>query len=139
MNFSQNTYFDRIRIWNEFKNIKYVKYDIPEWDFNKRKIFLENIYNSKFVLCPRGNGLDTHRLWETLYLGSIPIVKDEYGMSFFKDLPILFVNEINNNNISEEFLNNKWIEFNSMKKNYDKLFISYWIELIEKYSFNLTI
>lgn len=24
----------------------------------------------RFVMCPRGNGIDTHRLWETLYLGS---------------------------------------------------------------------
>jgi hypothetical protein len=31
--------------------------------------------NFKFVLCPRGNGLDTHRFWETLYRGSVPIVR----------------------------------------------------------------
>jgi len=29
-----------------------------------------------FVACPRGNGLDTHRFWETLYRGSVPVVKD---------------------------------------------------------------
>ena len=27
-----------------------------------------------YVLCPRGNGLDTHRFWETLYRGSVPVV-----------------------------------------------------------------
>jgi hypothetical protein len=27
-----------------------------------------------FIACPRGNGLDTHRLWETLYRGSIPVL-----------------------------------------------------------------
>ena len=27
-----------------------------------------------FIACPRGNGLDTHRFWETLYRGSIPLV-----------------------------------------------------------------
>ena len=30
---------------------------------------------SKFVLCPSGLGFDTYRLWETLMLGSIPIVE----------------------------------------------------------------
>lgn len=30
----------------------------------------------KFIASPRGNGVDTHRFWETLYRGSIPIVKD---------------------------------------------------------------
>jgi hypothetical protein len=29
----------------------------------------------KFVLCMRGNGEDTHRFWETLYRGSVPVVK----------------------------------------------------------------
>lgn len=34
------------------------------------------------VACPRGNGEDTHRLWETLYRGSIPIVaKNNWSMS----------------------------------------------------------
>jgi hypothetical protein len=29
----------------------------------------------RYVACPRGNGTDTHRFWETLYRGSIPVVK----------------------------------------------------------------
>lgn len=29
----------------------------------------------KFVAAPRGNGMDTHRFWETLYRGGIPVVK----------------------------------------------------------------
>ena len=28
-----------------------------------------------YIACPRGNGTDTHRFWETLYRGSIPVVK----------------------------------------------------------------
>ncbi len=30
----------------------------------------------RFVACPRGNGTDTHRFWEALYRGSIPVVKE---------------------------------------------------------------
>ena len=26
------------------------------------------------IACPRGNGLDTHRFWETIYRGSVPVV-----------------------------------------------------------------
>lgn len=29
----------------------------------------------QFIACPRGNGTDTHRFWEALYRGSVPIVK----------------------------------------------------------------
>jgi hypothetical protein len=35
---------------------------------------LKNIDSHRFVACPRGNGVDTHRLWETLYRGSIPVL-----------------------------------------------------------------
>jgi hypothetical protein len=29
----------------------------------------------KFIASPRGNGLDTHRFWEALYRGAVPIVR----------------------------------------------------------------
>lgn len=36
--------------------------------------YLSDIASHKFVLCPRGNGLDTHRFWESVYLGAVPVV-----------------------------------------------------------------
>jgi hypothetical protein len=30
--------------------------------------------NYSFIFCPRGNGIDTHRFWEVLYRGSLPVV-----------------------------------------------------------------
>lgn len=36
-----------------------------------------------FIAAPRGNGVDTHRLWETLYRGSIPIVRDSAWLKNF--------------------------------------------------------
>ena len=53
--------------------------------------YIDNIYNHKFVICPEGNGIDTHRKWETLYLKSIPIEKRNINSSFYEDLPICFV------------------------------------------------
>jgi hypothetical protein len=35
--------------------------------------FCHHISSHKMVVCPLGNGFDTHRLWETLYLGRVPI------------------------------------------------------------------
>lgn len=49
----------------------------------KKRITARSIHRfmrrSLFVACPRGNGLDTHRFWEALYLGAFPITlkKDE--------------------------------------------------------------
>ena len=30
--------------------------------------YLENLCMHKYVICPEGNGVDTHRLWESLYM-----------------------------------------------------------------------
>jgi hypothetical protein len=53
--------------------------------------YLYNIYNHDFVVCPPGNGEDTHRLWEALYIGSIPIVKKTINTLYYSDLPICYV------------------------------------------------
>ena len=36
---------------------------------------------------PWGNGIDTHRFWEALYLGSCPITVKHKNYSDFKNLP----------------------------------------------------
>ena len=44
-----------------------------------------------YVACPRGNGTDTHRFWETIYRGSIPVVKESNWSKSIAELgvPIL--------------------------------------------------
>ncbi len=36
--------------------------------------YLNELAQHKYCICPEGNGMDTHRFWEALYLQSIPIV-----------------------------------------------------------------
>lgn len=36
--------------------------------------YLETIATYKYAICPPGNGVDCHRIWECLYLGVIPIL-----------------------------------------------------------------
>lgn len=92
--------------------------------------FIDNIYNHKFVFCPRGNGVDTHRLWMSLYLGTIPIVKDHIVHSKFKHLPILFINDWSE--INKEFLENKFEEIHSKKYDMNILRMSYWENYIKE-------
>ena len=37
--------------------------------------YLRDLARHRFCACPRGNGIDTHRLWESLYLGVVPVVE----------------------------------------------------------------
>jgi len=55
--------------------------------------FLKSLVCHRFILCPPGNGVDTHRMWEVLLAGAIPGVKKSIAMEPFYDLPIPFVED----------------------------------------------
>jgi hypothetical protein len=50
-----------------------------------------HILRHSVVLAPRGNGLDTLRAWEALYLGRVVITKNSTMDAVFADLPVLIV------------------------------------------------
>jgi hypothetical protein len=45
------------------------------------------------MICPRGNGLDTHRMWESLYLGRTTVVTSGTLDPLWKDLPVLILDD----------------------------------------------
>jgi len=129
LNICTGTHSSRNYVVNKFSKYDWVTHENPICSFEARANFLRKIRAHHFVLCPRGNGIDTHRLWETLYEGSIPIVIYENNYRLVKDLPILFIN--NWDEVTKEFLEEKLLEFNSKTWNMDKLNLSYWINLIK--------
>jgi len=91
--------------------------------------YINQIYDHKFVLCPVGNGIDTHRLWETLYLRTIPIVKRDINSAFYEDLPICFVNDWSE--VNPTFLQAEYDRITNKAWNYEKLNFTYWRRKIE--------
>lgn len=64
-----------------------------EWNNNKNKEeYFKELATHKYAVCPRGNGIDTHRIWECLYLNVIPIIisKDYINID---NLPIIILND----------------------------------------------
>lgn len=53
--------------------------------------YYTDMCHSKFVLCPRGVGVDTHRIYEALACGATPVVLHSSLDSFYKTLPICIV------------------------------------------------
>ncbi|GFH12051.1 uncharacterized protein HaLaN_07675 [Haematococcus lacustris] len=48
------------------------------------KDMLDTMASYRFCICPRGNGLDAHRVWECLLVGSIPVyVSDDPAPGIF--------------------------------------------------------
>jgi hypothetical protein len=87
--------------------------------------YIDNIYNHKFTLCPRGNGIDTHRIWESLYLRTIPIVKRCVAMKDFENLPILWIDDWQQ--VNSNFLEEKYFEIINKEYDFEKLTLSYYI------------
>lgn len=131
MNFSTDTFSElRKRLLSHYKNVNWVLHEEPNFSMRGRLGYLENLKKSKFVLCPRGNGIDTHRLWETLYIGSIPIIEKFKTHDICEDLPVLFIDDWLS--ISENYLNEKYLEITNKIFNLDKLKISYWENFIKE-------
>ena len=89
-----------------------------------RTFYWSQIIKYAFVLSPFGIGMDCHRTWEALCLGSIPIICAPHFTKLFEDLPVLIVNDWSE--ITEELLEDTIDNFKDKTFNYEKLTLEYW-------------
>ena len=67
-----------------------------------------DILDSLYVACPAGNGIDTYRFWETLYLGRIPVVLHNCVTDAFDRLPVLRLD--------------RWSQFSEKREQFEREF-----------------
>ena len=133
MNFQIHTYpQERQPVYNMFKDKPWVTVGSAEHTLRGRLRYLRDIRSHKFVLCPRGGGVDTHRLWETLYMECIPIVKRHIAMNDFTDLPICWIDDWSE--VTPEFLESEYKRITETTWNLEKLNFSYWAKLIQTHA-----
>jgi len=90
--------------------------------------YLQELSRSKFCICPYGSGYDSHRVWEALYLGSIPVVPN--GPVFnYKNLPFLKVDNWNTVNVN--LLEDAYDKIINNDYDLNELNIDYWRAEIE--------
>ena len=89
--------------------------------------------NFQFIASVRGNGIDTHRLWETLYRGSYPVVQEDSWSSSLEvlSLPILRVPDWSLESILELLERHTYKGFNS--RNIPSLWMPYWEDKIRSF------
>ncbi len=125
LNFNENTNFKhRSELYKKFRNSDWAFLDSHKLTIGE---YVEKIKTYNFVLCPWGNGIDTHRFWEAIYLGSIPVTMEQYSYRAASGLPHILVesyDEINLNQLQ------KYLDNNQMY-NYEKLKVDYWIGLMK--------
>ncbi|MGA7214405.1 MAG: hypothetical protein WCE49_15290 [Terrimicrobiaceae bacterium] len=90
--------------------------------------FLGEMTMHRFALCPPGNGIDTHRLWEALYSRTIPVALAHPAMDGFRDLPILFVEDFRQ--LTRDFLAREYERITSSRWTWQKLFVPWWRDRI---------
>lgn len=72
--------------------------------------FHHQILDHKITLCPAGNGVDTHRLWEVLYLHRVPLtikIGDYKIYDLYKELPIIVLDSIDDL-LNEDLIQKKY-------------------------------
>ena len=112
---------DRYRAIEHLNGVKFndvIKKPVP------RKSLWNCMRSYKFIISPHGNGLDCHRTYESIILGSVPIVKSSTLDGLYEDMPVLIVDDWKD--LTEETLKNyRYIE------NLEKLKLNYWVSLIK--------
>lgn len=89
VNINPETSADRHRALAALKDQKFATIG-EQSDF---ETYLRHMAKHRFVLCPAGNGLDTHRVWEALLVGSIPVTASSPMDSLLRRLPVVIVND----------------------------------------------
>lgn len=90
VNFSTNTNSPkRKECLDAFKDDPRVVYhqnlSVPE--------YLMDLCRSKFVLCPEGTGMDTHRVYESILCGATPVVLRNSLSHLYEKLPVCIVDK----------------------------------------------
>lgn len=120
INFDLKTNKERVDIVKLFEDKSFV-YKAERKPFAE---YLSDLAESKFVLSPEGTSIDCHRTWESMLVGSIPVVVHSTIDAVFEGLPVLIVDSFEQ--ITEEFLNIKYEEMSQKTYEYNRLFADYW-------------
>lgn len=94
--------------------------------------YLNEMKKHKFVLCPSGNGIESARNWETLYMRRVPVfLNHPYLKEMFKEFPCLFVDDYAE--ITEELLQkNDFLYQLAQQTDMNKLTLDYWFNKATK-------
>lgn len=94
--------------------------------------YYRQVQSTAFVACPRGNGHDSFRVWESLLLGAFPVVTRTVGMQRLSAfLPILVVDKWSD--VTEERLQRKLTQFQHKGNRWPEMLTQeFWTEHVQK-------
>ncbi len=108
--------------------------EAPEGTIARTELW-RKMASSQFVASPPGGGMDCHRTWEALVLGSVPIVQHFAPMApLFEDLPVWQVKSVRE--VTPDSLRRKSEEVSRKIDNdeydFDKLTVGWWKKFLDR-------
>jgi hypothetical protein len=94
LQFNPKTHHARQQTWDTLRgNFPEMGEEPPPGRSFRR--YLYDLARHRFTVAPRGNGIDTHRVWESLYLGVSPILERSAHTEHWHDagLPLVLVDD----------------------------------------------
>ena len=112
----------------------FINWDEPSLKYNE---FLVKILDHEAIVCPAGNGIDSHRLYEILYCGRIPVTikTGDYPLysQIYANLPVVILDAIDDLK-DEEKLKEMIAAVKKRSTQYELLDYNYWQQQIASIS-----
>lgn len=88
----RNQAFCTVQDYVSFHRGTSLNFSNPE-TIQRRKDFYRTLKCTKFAICPFGAGMDTHRVYECIVFGVIPIVQSSPLNKLYRHLPVFIVDQ----------------------------------------------
>ena len=127
---NENSHVERKGLTQQFIDESWATVETQRVDF---ETYLDRMWRCKFVLCPRGNAIDCHRNWETIYMRRVPVMKrTPFLEELYKDYQVLFVDDYSE--VTEQLLiDNNQMFLDAQTQDLSKLdlnnFFKHWTKL----------
>jgi len=126
---NENSHQERKGLTSKFTDELWATVETGRVDF---ETYLNNMRKCKFVLCPRGNAIDCHRNWETIYMRRVPVMKRTPLLEeLYKDYKVLFVDDYSE--VTEQLLlDNNQLFLDAQTQDLSKLDLNNFFETWKK-------
>lgn len=97
------------------------------------KEYLKQLAQCKVSLCPEGNGVDTHRIWESLLVKTLPILlKTEFSLNLKTiNVPMYLVDDWNEvNELTENQISDIYKNYAKSLNETNLIYSEYWHKII---------
>lgn len=133
LNFSTNT--TNAPLYSSHRNIRKTVLDSCKKRFDyvdnvPFEIYMEKLSTYKFSVSPPGRGIDAHRTWESIMVGTIPIISKSPMNTVFESIPVIIIGDNDWDSVTTEFLESEYIRILEKEYDFDICYTQFWDNIL---------